>query len=85
MVGSDGTFVYSFNAEKQNEGYNTRQTLHADVTTSSKGSGNVESFNNSIPETTEKSNPRFSLKKNTDNQGRELSAEQAGKTNERCG
>lgn len=34
-------------------------------------------YTDSIPETSQKSNPQFSLKKNTDNQGRELSAEQA--------
>lgn len=59
---SDGAFVYSFNAEKQNEGSSTRQTLHADVTPSGKDGGNAKPFNNSIPDSSEKSNTQKSLK-----------------------
>ena len=36
-----------------------------------------DASNKSIPDSSGKSNPQFSLKKNTDNQGRELSVEQA--------
>ena len=35
---SDGHFVYSFSAERQNKGSSTRRTLHADVTTAESGS-----------------------------------------------
>lgn len=39
---SDGSFVYSFNAEKQNERPSTRRTLHADVTHTESGVGNAQ-------------------------------------------
>ena len=35
---SDGDFVYSFNAERQNKGLSTRRTLHADDTAAESGS-----------------------------------------------
>lgn len=35
---SDGHFVYSFSAERQNKGSSTRRTLHADDTTAESGS-----------------------------------------------
>ena len=50
---SDGTFVYSFNAEKTKES-STRRTIHADVN-AQKGV-NGELFIDSIPQTEEKSN-----------------------------
>ncbi len=53
---SDGLFVYSFNAERQNKGSSTRQTLHADVTAAN-NSSNARS-NNSIFEDVAKSNPQ---------------------------
>lgn len=34
---SDGEFVYSFSAERQNERSSTRRTLHADVNQTAKG------------------------------------------------
>ena len=42
---SDGLFVYSFSAEKQNKGSSTRRTLHADVTA-------AKSNSNAQPNTT---------------------------------
>ncbi|MGM9553808.1 MAG: hypothetical protein ACI3V2_05835, partial [Faecousia sp.] len=53
----DGSFVYSFSAEKQEEGTNTRQTLHADVTPTKDRGGNARSFLNSIREDSSKSQP----------------------------
>ncbi len=49
----DGTFVYSFSAEK--EGSTTPRTLHAVVSADNEADTNSESFNNSIHRTSEKS------------------------------
>ena len=58
---SDGQYVYSFSAEKQNERPSTRQTLHADVTsTAESDEGNARSFNNSISRSEENDNTKFS-------------------------
>ena len=58
---SDGQYVYSFSAEKQNERPSTRQTLHADVTSTAEGDeGNAQSFNNSISRSEENDNTKFS-------------------------
>lgn len=58
---SDGQYVYSFSAEKQNERPSTRQTLHADVTSTAEGDeGNARSFNNSISRSEENDNTKFS-------------------------
>ena len=51
---NNGSFVYSFNAEKTKE-LSTRQTLHAGVNT--RKGANGELFINSISETSEKINP----------------------------
>ena len=57
---ADGSFVYSFNAERQNEEPSTRQTLHADVTqTERNGLGNAQLSDNSIRSPTGKSNRNF--------------------------
>lgn len=73
MIGSDGKVAY--NVGKMEE------RSFPDVSGSSTANSGADvqeaSYTNSIPETSRKSNPQFSLKKNTDNQGRDLSAEQA--------
>ena len=59
---SDGQFVYSFSAERQNERLSTRRTLHADVNqTAESGEANAQP-DRSIPQPGEKSNEKFSLK-----------------------
>ena len=59
---SDGQFVYSFSAERQNERLSTRRTLHADVNqTAESGEANAQP-DRSIPQPGGKSNPKFSLK-----------------------
>lgn len=45
---SDGSFVYSFNAERQDERSSTRQTLHADVTPENSG-GNAQPSDIRLP------------------------------------
>lgn len=58
---SDGQYVYSFSAEKQNERSSTRQTLHADVTNAAENdASNARSFNNSISRSEENDNTKFS-------------------------
>ena len=58
---SDGQYVYSFSAEKQNERSSTRQTLHADVTNAAENdASNAQSFSNSISRSEENDNTKFS-------------------------
>ena len=58
---SDGEYVYSFSAERQNERPSTRRTLHADVTPSAEsGKSNAQPFNTIIPTSDEKSNTKIS-------------------------
>lgn len=53
----DGHFVYSFNAEKQNERPSTRRTLHADVNPSAESAGaNAQPYVNSIRQSSENVN-----------------------------
>ena len=53
---SDGEFVYSFNAERQNERLSTRRTLHAAVTPSTKGGeSNAQPSVNSIRQSNDNS------------------------------
>ena len=68
---SDGTFVYSFSAEKK-ERLNTPRTLHA-VVNSGKSTANVQPYNNSISRSEEKSTP-FE-KKSSGKSSRELDTE----------
>ncbi|MBQ9347251.1 MAG: hypothetical protein IJT94_07940 [Oscillibacter sp.] len=57
----DGSFVYSFNAERHKEGGSTRQTLHADVTPAENNGGNAPSMD-SIAQSGPESKENFSLK-----------------------
>ena len=58
---SDGDFVYSFSAERQNERPSTRRTLHADVNQTAKGSeANAQPSETIIPTSDEKSNTKIS-------------------------
>ena len=58
---SDGDFVYSFSAERQNERLSTRRTLHADVNQTAKGSeANAQPSKTIIPTSDEKSNTKIS-------------------------
>ena len=71
---SDGQFVYSFSAERQNERLSTRRTLHADVNqTAESGEANAQP-DRSISQPGEKSNEKFSLK--TDSMGQALTEAQ---------
>ena len=57
---SDGEYVYSFSAERQNERSSTRRTLHADVTPSAEsGKSNAQPSNTIIPTSDEKSNTKI--------------------------
>ena len=83
---TDGTFVYSFNAEKTEES-STRRTLHAGVNT--RKGANGELFIDSIPQSKEKSNSfdknssdrqdarQYAVSLDEDNNGRKLTSEQA--------
>lgn len=71
---TDGNFVYSFSAE-QDKSQDTQRTLHAAVNQSGKpAKASVLASNHDIPQTDGGVKEKFSLK---DNQGRELSKEQA--------
>lgn len=59
---SDGQFVYSFSAERQNKRSGTRRTLHAAVTHTENDVGNAQSSETTIPQPGEKSNPKFSVR-----------------------
>ena len=57
---ADGNYVYSYNAERQNDGPSTRQTLHADVNQTAKsGEANARPAN-SIADTTQNSKEKTS-------------------------
>ena len=67
---SDGEFVYSFSAERQNERSSTRRTLHADDTQSARGGeSNAQPSVDSIRQTTDNSQENSSDK--VQNQQRE--------------
>ena len=55
---SDGQFVYSFSAERQNKRLGTRRTLHAAVTHTENDVGNAQSSETTIPQPREKSNTK---------------------------
>lgn len=58
---SDGEFVYSFNAERQNKRSSTRRTLHADDTQSTGGElGNAQPSVNSIRQSNDNSQEKSS-------------------------
>lgn len=60
---SDGSYVYSFNAERQNERLSTRRTLHADVTQSAKsGESNAQPSASSIRLSAGNSQEKFSVR-----------------------
>ena len=65
---SDGQFVYSFSAERQNKRLGTRRTLHAAVTHTENDVGNAQSSETTIPQPREKSNPQFSMRERDDRQ-----------------
>lgn len=77
---SDGEFVYSFNAERQNERLSTRRTLHAAVTPSTKGGeSNAQPSVNSIRQSNDNSQEKSSDKVQNsmrDSVGRELTEAQ---------
>lgn len=73
---SDGQFVYSFSAERQNKRLGTRRTLHAAVTHTENDVGNAQSSETTIPQPREKSNPQFSMR---DVEGTETEAQQQEK------
>ena len=57
---SDGEYVYSFSAERQNERSSTRRTLHADVTPSAEsGKSNAQPSDTIIPTSDKKSNTKI--------------------------
>lgn len=57
---SDGEYVYSFSAERQNERSSTRRTLHADVTPSAEsGKSNAQPSDTIISTSDEKSNTKI--------------------------
>lgn len=77
---SDGEFVYSFSAERQNERLSTRRTLHADDTQSARGGeSNAQPSINSIRQTAANSQEKSSDKVQNsmrDSAGRELAEAQ---------
>lgn len=77
---SDGEFVYSFSAERQNERSSTRRTLHADDTQSARGGeSNAQPSVDSIRQTTDNSQEKSSDKVQNsmrDSAGRELTEAQ---------
>lgn len=77
---SDGEFVYSFSAERQNERSSTRRTLHADDTQSAKGGeSNAQPSVDSIRQSNDNSQEKSSDKVQSsmrDSAGRELTEAQ---------
>lgn len=77
---SDGEFVYSFNAERQNERMSTRRTLHAAVTPSTKGGeSNAQPSVDGILQSNDNSQEKSSGKVQSsmrDSAGRELTEAQ---------
>ena len=59
---SDGQFVYSFSAERQNKRSGTRRTLHADVTHTEDDVGNAQSSETTIPQSDTESNTKYSMR-----------------------
>ena len=82
-LGPNGKTVYNIGSIRErsfptDSGSSSKNRgAHGDSVENEKTTGLKASSPNSIPDSSSKSNPQFSLKKNTDNQGRELSAEQA--------
>lgn len=77
---SDGEFVYSFSAERQNERSSTRRTLHADDTQSARGGeSNAQPSVDSIRQSNDNSQEKYSDKVQSsmrDSAGRELTEAQ---------
>ena len=77
---SDGEFVYSFSAERQNERSSTRRTLHADVNQTAKGGeANAQPSVDSIRQSNDNSQEKSSDKVQSsmrDSAGRELTEAQ---------
>lgn len=77
---SDGDYVYSFSAERQNERSSTRRTLHADDTQSAKGGeSNAQPSVNSIRQSNDNSQEKSSDRVQNsvrDSAGRELTEAQ---------
>ena len=77
---SDGEFVYSFSAERQNERSSTRRTLHADVNQTAKGGeANAQPSVDSIRQSNDNSQEKSSDKVQSsmrDSVGRELTEAQ---------
>lgn len=77
---SDGEFVYSFSAERQNERSSTRRTLHADDTQSARGGeSNAQPSVDSIRQSNDNSQEKYSDKVQNsmrDSVGRELTEAQ---------
>ena len=77
---SDGEFVYSFSAERQNERSSTRRTLHADVNQTAKGGeANAQPSVDSIRQSNDNSQEKSSDKVQNsmrDSMGRELTEAQ---------
>lgn len=77
---SDGEFVYSFSAERQNERSSTRRTLHADVNRTAKGGeANAQPSVDSIRQSNDNSQEKSSDKVQSsmrDSAGRELTEAQ---------
>lgn len=77
---SDGEFVYSFSAERQNERSSTRRTLHADDTQSARGGeSNAQPSVDSIRQSNDNSQEKYSDKVQSsmrDSVGRELTEAQ---------
>ena len=77
---SDGEFVYSFSAERQNERSSTRRTLHADVNQTAKGGeANAQPSVDSIRQSNDNSQEKYSDKVQSsmrDSVGRELTEAQ---------
>ena len=77
---SDGEFVYSFSAERQNERSSTRRTLHADVNRTAKGGeANAQPSVDSIRQSNDNSQEKSSDKVQSsmrDSVGRELTEAQ---------
>lgn len=59
---SDGNFVYSFSAERQEKKLSTQRTLHAAVTSATKSESNAQLSNSSIRNSDENVKQKFSLR-----------------------
>lgn len=77
---SDGDYVYSFSAERQNERSSTRRTLHADVNQTAKGGEanaqpSIDSIRQTVADSQEKSSDKVQSSMR-DSAGRELTEAQ---------